>query len=594
MTAVTEAARHHPELPDTIELAALTAVAVYKGHSYPLKLVSLRGDVLTAEAITNNVMRNGSSCEIEFRLREAKWLRPATLSRTTQSTTIFELSGSGRPPADSRIAKRWRTNRLHPIAGRVQNHLCAGQWFHCAVDNISIGGARLIVAMSSNFAQSQIGLVEIHYPLQTSRSTQSFQITGISEVNNEQHLHVRFSPITNSHIRSIARHLIEFGWHSPISEIELDLSSTDWPKHRIRTRLTRQGDKVEVEASVLGEVICSLTSAVQGSTLRIENTALDARWDEGEQLQSLIAPLIEDLKNRPQLNKIQAAKRHSALGQLSFRKTADDHWVYELNETSTPETLSANDKGSQGTVYASSNTPRENDISWDDYGLVYDKMCEVNSSYQALVDGYSQWLKTKEGSVEKAVDIGAGTGNFVLKAAGQLSTADVAHVDQDIVMNLFAQEKYFSANIRNVSIKTCSAESASFRESSLDLVTAIHSLYTLPDPLETLSRIFTWLKSGGYLYVVDIGRTIDTNEWSRHIFLETTKDRGFLSTVRYFWEARDAISQNKKIQANQSHGKYWMKSHSEFVDALKNIGFIIEKSEITYRGNSDLAICRKP
>jgi len=582
----------------TQALGALSITIQDGGKEHELKPISILDRNITVDKNKEIYLAPDEKRQLNFRLRNHKWHETALVRQAEDTSLVLSLIEKERPTADSRISRRWTTSNLHPITARIQNDLAAGQWATCSVENISIGGAKLTTSIDHLFLEGQHGEVEIDYPLQAENSQQKFEVSRVQRKADYQELHIRFATITDSHIQSISEHLIRFQLENKISELELDLSRTTWPSERISTNTKKIGNKIEVCAIIHEEVLCRLDAELGTTSIDIQNMSFDHRWTEENQLLSMLDPLFGELETIDALDELHIVGNYQFLEKLGFStgEGDSDRWILKTQDIGVSNAIytSTGEKNRSFRNYLSpSKDKNKAKVSWDDYGLVYDKMCEVNSSYKQLLEGYNHWLNSLNLDIAHAIDIGAGTGNFVLETSKSLPNTDIVHIDQDIIMNLFAQNKYRAKNVNNVRIRTTQIESASFEKSSIDLATSVHALYTLKDPQLALSRIYNWLKPEGYFYIVDIGRTIDTNEWSKHIFLETTRSRGLFSTAKYFWDARAAIKANKEIEATQNKGEYWTKSHEQFRDALENAGFLIEHSEITYRGNSDLAICRK-
>lgn len=593
-----ETKTNHPQVRE-LNKQSLGALAVsLQTSSVPLNLdlISIGDQTVTTNA-PSTLPEHQPNQILEFELRNYRWRMPATLEEGNETEFAFRLQDSDRPKADSRIAKRWTGNSLHPVVAKIQNHINAGQWTICSVDNLSIGGAQVTTTNDVLFIPGQRGNIELYYPFTEKASKQQYEILKIQNLSESQVLNIRFSPITDEHIQFLARHLIRFEWSSYPEEFELDLSSTPWPTERISSKTEIAKRRVTVHCRILQHHVCSLDAKIRSNTVQIDEFSFNKNWSTDDQISHMIACLIPELDKTIQRIELKDPGNLNFIDALGvdYEKIGS---TLILNVPATTPSQRKNSTNQQSTFSSrtqlNSSANEKYDVSWDDYGLVYDKMCAVNSSYRALVEEYKSWLKNLSKEIRYAADVGAGTGNFVIQTALALPEADIVHVDRDIVMNLFAQEKYQEAGLDNVRIKTSAIEQTNFPDESLGLITAVHSLYTLTNPESILRKMYDWLEPGGLLYVVDIGRTINTNEWSKHIFIETSKERGIAATAKYFWDARAAISANKRIEATQSSGEYWTKSHEEFREALESVGFDIKESKETYRGNSDFAICQKP
>jgi len=493
------------------------------------------------------------------------------------------------------------------------NDLSAGQHFTCKLQDISIGGAQLEFPVNPELFVGQKTELEVFYPLKLESTPMEVQVVSIQSTSSNTIVRVRFTPITSEHIDALANHLIRFQFEVPPSKLGLDLSNTLLPKARIDVSTKGANNKYRIRGAIRNEEIFAAKVEIDESEKTVVLSELEGteKWHIDEYLELLILYITEEWALTQENERLIVREDFKYSWFIGMRRNQNSRWeipiagkdmsiiqryqkfAFTFAQTAyrTPNTLMESALVLYDNVRPKS---KKTAVSWDEYGLVYDIMCEANSSYQLLLKGYRNWLTTNQNEIRTALDIGAGTGNFVTEAARALPHAKIDHIDRDHIMNFFAQEKYTKAGIDNVRLSTDSVDELTIEHGSYDLVTAIHSIYTLSDPHKTLSDVYNWLRPGGIFYVVDVGRTIDTNEWSKLIFMDCLRTKGLVKTIQTFWKGRKAVTQNKRIQATQDSGAYWNRSHSEFIATLLETGFEVLDSEITYRGNSDLAICIKP
>ena len=79
---------------------------------------------------------------------------------------------------------------------------------------------------------------------------------------------------------------------------------------------------------------------------------------------------------------------------------------------------------------------------WNSYARCYDLLCQINPAYHVLLRDFSKFLQTLAiDEPLQILDIGAGTGNFLLEAARALDhNVKLTHLDADQVMNELARE----------------------------------------------------------------------------------------------------------------------------------------------------------
>lgn len=234
-------------------------------------------------------------------------------------------------------------------------------------------------------------------------------------------------------------------------------------------------------------------------------------------------------------------------------------------------------------------------VDWASYAAVYDLMLDHNPAYHAIVERYRRFvggLDLAPGS--RLVDLGAGTGNFSLAAARLHPQATVVHVDADAAMNARARVKLAAQGLHNVEVRTGDVGALDVPAASVAVVTAVHSLYAMPDPTDLIRRSFTWLAPGGWMFACDPGAPFDVGDWTRYVFRSAWRAHGPAYAVRTFWRARVAVRENRRIARALDQGRYWRHDAAAFRAAFEGAGFAVVAEERAFRDASDLIIVRKP
>lgn len=233
-------------------------------------------------------------------------------------------------------------------------------------------------------------------------------------------------------------------------------------------------------------------------------------------------------------------------------------------------------------------------IDWSSYALQYDVMARMNPAYQEILQRFSSFIDSiarQPGT--RILDLGAGTGNFGLLAARRLEDSHVLLVEPNSAMSACATVKSEVMSAKNVSIQRCSVDECDFKPSSFSMIIAVHSLFAVPAPLNTLRRIHDWLIPGGHTFICDPGRCMDVGDWSRYLWGQAVSREGLWNAIRIFWSTRRVAQQNRRIGELQKRGVLWTHTHEDFVRVVESAGFTINCSAEVYRGYSDLVIAQK-
>jgi ubiquinone/menaquinone biosynthesis C-methylase UbiE len=221
-------------------------------------------------------------------------------------------------------------------------------------------------------------------------------------------------------------------------------------------------------------------------------------------------------------------------------------------------------------------------------------MCNANPAYASNLNLFSSWLShSKLQNHAQICDVGAGTGNYILAASSILPDAHYVHLDRDPVMNLHAGRKYRRAGLKNIDFQSTSIDEVELSMCSQDLVICVNSLYTFKHPSYALRKIFNWLKPGGFLFSIDLGRQMNVSDWSKYIVASSLREGGVIPTVRRFYKGRHAIAQNREIRRQQDSGHFWLHNTRSFVESLRSAGLSIVESGTCYRNSCDFAIGQK-
>jgi len=251
------------------------------------------------------------------------------------------------------------------------------------------------------------------------------------------------------------------------------------------------------------------------------------------------------------------------------------------------------DDGSITTNAFESSKVADDEMNWDAYAEHYDVMCELNPSYQENIDKLVQHLQTWDISDQPTIlDLGAGTGNYILALAKQIKKASFVHVDFDKKMNELAQRKYDLHGIP-VEVRNQYVQDVTFGESSFDVIICINALYAISPQTEVLQKVHSWLKPDGRFFVIDFGRKQNILDWTFYVFRESMKRHRLARYIKVLKDNRELIKQNRQTTKGQDTGRYWLHSTAEFRDTLKSCGFVVDEVFPCYRGYSDLAVCRK-
>lgn len=232
------------------------------------------------------------------------------------------------------------------------------------------------------------------------------------------------------------------------------------------------------------------------------------------------------------------------------------------------------------------------EIDYSVYAESYDVLCGANPAYQELLSIFQSWLRSSDLSKEaRVLDVGAGTGNFLIATSEVLEDARLTHVDCNQEMNLLAQKKYSSSSIEAEIIEGY-MQNVNLPERSYDLVVCVNALNNAPPVFPMLSRFERWLDPEGYLFLIDFGRKLKMLDWGTYLIQESLKTQGFMGTFELLKKTRKAISSNSAGRRDQASGSLWTHTTIELQTLAQKAGFVIHKTDLCYRGYADLLICQ--
>ena len=182
-------------------------------------------------------------------------------------------------------------------------------------------------------------------------------------------------------------------------------------------------------------------------------------------------------------------------------------------------------------VLSNQNQVNPTDFSWWEYARSYDLLCETNYHYQDLLQKYESWLReemSSRGLLDKPAticDIGAGTGNFLLRAAKIVPHARLIHWDWNSAMNDLARKKYNKAGIP-VEIVGKRAAELNNVDFNCDVLLLVNALYSMPNRKQVLANCRRIVAPCGKIYIIDTGRPINPMAFGSDLFLYLTKQKG--------------------------------------------------------------------
>jgi ubiquinone/menaquinone biosynthesis C-methylase UbiE len=411
-------------------------------------------------------------------------------------------------------------------------------------------------------------------------------------------IHCEFESLTDQETSTVMRYLIRFGpaseilnllrsqsmrgnlsdlvsFDSNVDEEAYERARADFPLVQTERAQQQQPNSSRIIAYLGTLPVATFCVELKGTSpkqeLRVSDLSTRAEIrDSG--VMTVLTAFIKDACNRSGANMVSSCEESSKLLPTTIDSRSTRRKQARL---------------SRGNTF-------NNPVSWSDYAFAYDVMCEANPAYSANLSLFMSWLGgLKLPASPKICDVGAGTGNYVLNVAKQYPDAEIFHVERDPTMNRLASQKYRDNQIKNVSFVTADVNDHKWDDNSLDVILAVNALYTLPDPNFVIEKIFSALKPGGHFFTIDLGREMRVLDWSKYVVASIVQARGLVGTIKTFYRARHAVTQNRAIRQAQDHRVYWKHTPSEFRKKLNEAGFQVEDLGLCYRGYCDVAICKK-
>lgn len=228
------------------------------------------------------------------------------------------------------------------------------------------------------------------------------------------------------------------------------------------------------------------------------------------------------------------------------------------------------------------------------YAPHFDPLCEINPAYKELLELFDTELQKMDlPERPKVVDLGAGTGNFVCSLLDNIPSACVTHVDCSPDMNEIARAKYTERDL-DVRVVQSYMQTVTIEKNSTDLVVCVNALNNAPPVKPILERIYTWLRPGGYFFLIDFGREIDVVDWTWYLIKHLLSEHGLRKTLSVVRRQSKVISINRKGQTDQISGTLWTHTTNELLEYMADTGFRNVQSKLCYRDYADLVVAQRP
>ena len=625
------------ESSPTNDILGISLVNVHVKHLSTLahlKISELNANLLVGTVNLPFYPSVGKEVDLVVQVGKNSWITTGILVSIEQAedTYLVKINLSqnrGRNDNQSRASKRWENSDFLPIIAQLIDPLQSEKRIGAIVDNISMGGVELQVPKNIRLFVGLRIQATLHFPLVGSLHTQ-LSIKAVTTNTGNNIAHCEFEDFTEEHIEYLTRFLLDCPNNYSLEDLRHEhVVVTPYGRSmEFVEQATAKATEVQLLGVVHGQTICNglldLSVASDGSTsIALTHFNMNPRFFSPEIVEELVGYLFQSCINQAAtrlhisssddlpLQKygfVRNSERQNSTYSIDALRALQGKGISLLEWARLRSLLAISNVGelpvslttyrllaplADLTLYLHSYVEHK-PVSWERYAIHYDEMCAISPPYQDLLFHFGNWISNQAPIPKAILELGAGTGNFCRVAAKKVPTASITHVDRDVVMNRFAKKKYKSSRTDGIHIVNSDICDLEIRENSLDLVICVHTLYVLDDPHKTLDKIFLWLKPGGFLYIVDVGRPIDIPRWAVYLFGCAVKQIGFLNTIKLFIEARQVVKQNHHIQQQQADGAYWVHSIDGFRSALVDSGFHIIESNTCYREMSDRAVCTIP
>ena len=234
-------------------------------------------------------------------------------------------------------------------------------------------------------------------------------------------------------------------------------------------------------------------------------------------------------------------------------------------------------------------------VNWSAYARAYDVIPDMNPAYRALVEHcvstVAGWA-LEPGDV--VADIGGGTGNFSIALAVALPRVTILHTDFNEDMLAIARRKAGERKIQNWRAAELDVQREEWGTPPLAGIVTVHCLYSFPNPQDVIRKMAASLRGGGFLYACDLGRVMNTLDWTLYLLRDSLRTRGVRATLGLLWRAQEIRRQNQAVARGQKGGAYWTHNLAEFRAGFEAAGFeVLSASDSLYRGYDDLVVGRK-
>lgn len=231
------------------------------------------------------------------------------------------------------------------------------------------------------------------------------------------------------------------------------------------------------------------------------------------------------------------------------------------------------------------------DIDWSKYSEGYDYLMAHNTSYKIIGDKLLKTLADLnidlDGPGQFVADLGAGTGNFTIQAAQAFPLHRFVLVESNEGMTRHASKKITNLELKNISIQQ--EDMLQYLEKqnySLKGIIAIHALYatTLGGdkdyPKKLLERAYKTLPENGFIFIMDIGRPLDVNEWQQRICRDVEREFGkeYLAEFLKKPEIELVRAANQRIYNMQISNKTYNHRLDQLVNLIESVGFKVKES----------------
>jgi ubiquinone/menaquinone biosynthesis C-methylase UbiE len=222
---------------------------------------------------------------------------------------------------------------------------------------------------------------------------------------------------------------------------------------------------------------------------------------------------------------------------------------------------------------------------WALYARSYDRLAAYYPPYAELVCDVCAAVRENAGGSGQVVDIGCGTGNLSVSLAGL--GYKVLGLDFSPGMLRRARAK---ATAGTSFVRADLGEGLPLPDASVDVVTCVHALYVMTDPVGLVREAARVLRDDGVLVLVTMQRAVSPLTYASDLFGRLGLAHGLRVGVKLlgvqFW--------NLVIDTRAARGSYALMEEQRLRDCLDAAGFRVVSVAPTYTtGASIMAVCTK-